>query len=290
MPSRRYCSRKPSSSRNCGLPVDFADHAVEGEVFRHAVAPVGDGSVDGLQRAPQRGDLRAGGALGGQRGDLALEHAPHLDHVHHRLHRVQHGGVEGQRLIAAAAARRTRPSPGATAPVPLRLELVHRLAHHGARDAVRGRELLLGGQPVAGLQRAGFDLRAQARRQPVRQPIDDQLLGLGGGGRPHGGGGMSSVIGSSYKSAGVDAYRFALMRGPIALPILRAATARRSRVAARPLANSQDSVHGQCHDPGSQEELRRCLRSCMGSTSTSRTARSPCWWARRAAASRRCCA
>jgi hypothetical protein len=50
---------------------------------------------------------------------------------------------------------------------------VHRLAHHGARHAVRQRQLLLGGQPRAGRQFAALQLAGQH---------GGQLVGQSGGG------------------------------------------------------------------------------------------------------------
>jgi hypothetical protein len=167
----------------------LADDAVEGQVLGHAVAPLGHRAVDGLERAPQRRDVGACGALGRQRRDRAFEHPPHLDHVHHGLHGTQHGRVEGQRLVLrrgrdehARALARNHERPG--------LELVHRLAHHRARDAVRGGQLLLGRQAVAGRELARFDEGAQAQRQAVGQPVGCQPQGFGGEASLRGRGGM----------------------------------------------------------------------------------------------------
>ncbi len=151
----------------------FADHAVEGHVFGHAVVARRGRHVDGLQRPAQVRDLAAARALGGQRANLAFEHATHLDHVHHGLHRLEHGRIERQRTVE----RRLRHEHARTLARDhqrLRLELMHGLAHHGAGDAVRGGELLLGGKPVAGAQGAGFDLRGQPRSEPVRQAVRHQ--------------------------------------------------------------------------------------------------------------------
>ena len=57
---------------------------------------------------------------------------------------------------------------------PARLEAVHGLAHDAARDAVRGAELRLGGQPVAGRHRAALDARRQAHGQTVGKRLSAQ--------------------------------------------------------------------------------------------------------------------
>jgi hypothetical protein len=128
----------------------FADHAVEGQVFGHAVLPAATTAVSmALRAAPQRSDLAARGALGRQRGDLALEHAPHLDHVHHGLLPSPSTlGSKASGWLCGASATNT-PEPWRDCDQRTRLELVHRLAHHGARHAVHGGQLLFGRQPVA---------------------------------------------------------------------------------------------------------------------------------------------
>ena len=87
-----------------------ADHAVKSQVFGHTVFTGCGRLVDGLQRTPQRGDLRACGAFGRECGDLAFEHAPHLDHMHHRLHRVEHARVEFERPVHGRV-RHEHPEP-----------------------------------------------------------------------------------------------------------------------------------------------------------------------------------
>ena len=126
----------------------------------------------GAARRPGRG-----GALGGQRGDLALEHAPHLAHVHHVVHRVEHARSKVSGWFGGAAVTKT-PEPWRRAQQAARLQLVHGLAHHGARDAVRRGELLLGRQAVAGAQACRRrSARAEPRRQPVGQPLGDERSG-----------------------------------------------------------------------------------------------------------------
>jgi hypothetical protein len=172
MPSRKYCSKKPSSRLNCGLPVASPMARWKARSSSTPSRPSAS-AVSIAASARLMADLRARGALRGHRGDLALEHAPHLDHVDHRVHRIEHRGVEGQRLVdrglghvhARTLARQQQAA---------RLELVHRLAHDGARDTVRHRDLLLAGQPVARPQRAAFELRREQRSEPVRQPLGDQ--------------------------------------------------------------------------------------------------------------------
>jgi hypothetical protein len=51
---------------------------------------------------------------------------------------------------------------------------MHRLAHDGARDAVRERKLLLGGQPLARAPRATGDALAEQRGQPVGERRVDE--------------------------------------------------------------------------------------------------------------------
>ncbi len=77
----------------------FANDAVKLQVFGHTVAAFGDRLVDGLERSAQLRDLGPCGAIRGQRCNLAFEHPPHLDDMHHRLDRLQHGGVECERQV-----------------------------------------------------------------------------------------------------------------------------------------------------------------------------------------------
>ena len=106
--------------------------------------------VDGLQRAAQRRDLaRAWRARRpAPRSRLRARAAPRP--------RAPPPAIESSTAGSKASgwlrgARRDEDARAlARAHQAARLELVHRLAHHGARDAVRGGQLLLGGQPVAG--------------------------------------------------------------------------------------------------------------------------------------------
>ena len=92
------------------------------------------------------------------------------------IERIEHRRVEGQWLVlrlggdehARALARHHQLA---------RLELVHRLAHHGARHAVRLGQLLLGGQAVTWAQGAGVDLVAHQHGQLVGQAPGHQGAG-----------------------------------------------------------------------------------------------------------------
>jgi hypothetical protein len=71
----------------------------------------------------------------------------------------------------AAASATYTPEPWRERSRPLGLELVHRLAHDGARHAVRQRQLLLGGQAVAGRQAAVGHACSQHGGQLVGQAL-----------------------------------------------------------------------------------------------------------------------
>ena len=62
----------------------------------------------------------------------------------------------------------------------VRAQLVDRLAHHGARHAVRRGQLGLGGQTVARDQRRAFDLAGEVGGEPVRQAVGDEPRCNGG--------------------------------------------------------------------------------------------------------------
>jgi hypothetical protein len=65
----------------------------------------------------------------------------------------------------------------------LTFELVHRLAHHGARHAMHLGQALLGGQAVARRERAAVDLLLHQRGQAVGQARGLQLLRGGARGK-----------------------------------------------------------------------------------------------------------
>jgi hypothetical protein len=172
--SRWYCSRKPSSRVNCGLPV-----AVEMQVFLDAVAACRHRRVDGSQGCQDALDRRFVGTLGRQRRHFTFQRAAHLDDLHHRFQRVQHGRVKRQRLgtrhrrhIDARTLTRHQQPHG--------LEPAHRLAHHGARHAVALGQFLFGGQAILRTQLAAFDASLQQVGQPVGQAVGRQQ-GLGRG-------------------------------------------------------------------------------------------------------------
>ncbi len=219
---------------------------MEGEVFLDAVAPFGGAAVDRPQRPAQRRDLQSRRPLGGQRRGLGLERAAHLAHLHHvvdrgdqaeveleRRHRRRRGDVDARTLARAQQAAR--------------LELVHRLAHDGARDAVRVGEALLGRQAVAGAQPPGVDLVDRGGRRAGRRAARRR----GARRRPHGPGGRGSAWWSGHhtnrpvhRSTGLPSWR----RG-----CGGADTSRQPGRGSRPHA----SANGQRHDPVSTQELRR---------------------------------
>jgi hypothetical protein len=152
-----------SKLRVAGRP---ADHAMEGHIFGHAVAPGRAGFVDCFECPAQGSHLRAGRPFGSQRSNFASQHAPNFHHMHDGLHRLEHARIE-RKWFVDRSHRDVHPRAVPGNHQRPRLNLVHRFAHHSARQALRCRQLLLGGQSIAGPQRAGLDLRNEAQRKLV---------------------------------------------------------------------------------------------------------------------------
>ena len=128
----------------------LADHAVEGQVFGDAVAALGRRGC----RWPARARRSAAIWLRVARSAASAAISPSSTRRTSTTWttactEVEHAGSKASALVER---RRRDEHAGALARLHQRprLELVHRLAHHGARDAVCGGQLLLGRQPVAG--------------------------------------------------------------------------------------------------------------------------------------------
>ena len=94
----------------------FADGAVKGQVLGDAVATLGFGlrrSRRSARRNPAICARVARSAASAAISPSSTRRTSH--HLQHRLDRLEHARVEGERLVRRPARRRTRPSPGASA-------------------------------------------------------------------------------------------------------------------------------------------------------------------------------
>ena len=275
--SSLYCSRKPRIRPKCGLPAAWASRRWKARSSSTPSRP--SAALRSIARSARR---RA--ATWSRVARSAASAAVSASSARRTSRTCITSSSEAIRLrssCSAAAGGAVDVDAGALARAQqaARLELVHRLAHDGARDAVGGGEAGLGRKPVAGAQAPGLDLVAEAVGEAVGQALGDEGRHVGrtdqGGAGQHGG-------------------RVIIRIGPgPALPVCPHGAGRpRCRYCAQPGRGSRlhASAHGQRHDQVRHARTSARRPSCTASTSTSPTAPSPCWSARRAAASRPCCA
>ena len=162
---------------NCGIAGALGDGAVQRQVLVDRRLALRGGAVHRLQRGVDRAHLRARGALGGEPGGLHLHAQAQLHHVQDLLQRCcrRSGSMRNGALLrlgrdeGADALARHHQALGA--------QRRHGFAHHGAADARRARQLLLGGQALAGRQPAALDLRRRAGRTARRESLRAEARG-----------------------------------------------------------------------------------------------------------------
>jgi hypothetical protein len=151
-----------------GVARGIGDGAVEQHVFLHAVAAGTHRAVQGPHRLADAADIGQAAAFGGQSGDLGLECAAHLDHLHHRGLAFGMVGFEVQRRKGPRGADED-PATLFRIHQPERLQPGHGFAHHGAAHLELFDQPRLGWQACAGREAPGVDFGGQLLRHLVGQ-------------------------------------------------------------------------------------------------------------------------